>query len=264
MKRQMRRRDILTWGAASAAFAIAAPALRRAHAASGKITIGTEAGSPYDTFYRKHAPEFTAATGVAVTFNAIPHDSIRQQFVQDALSQAGGFDVYIADQVWLPEFYEKGFIADVSKQLSDADRADFSKTAIETVTYKGAIVALPIMVHNCAMYYRKDLLAAAGLSAPPMSWDAIGKWRRLRPRDDVWGTMILSKQGIEAATRLNSFYQQAGGDILDKDGHPTIDRTLAAPRSISCLRWSSVTRRRRRGPRTCRICRALGSTPSSR
>ena len=107
MKRQMRRRDILTWGAASAAFAIAAPALRRAHAASGKITIGTEAGSPYDTFYRKHAPEFTKATGVAVAFNAIPHDSIRQQFVQDALSRAGGYDVYIADQVWLPEFYEK-------------------------------------------------------------------------------------------------------------------------------------------------------------
>ena len=132
-------------------------------------------------------------------------------------------DVYIADQVWLPEFYEKGFIADVSKQLSDSDRADFSNTAIETVTYKGAIVALPIMVHNCAMYYRKDLLGAAGLSGPPKSWDAYRQMAKATTKGDVWGTMILSKQGIEAATRLNSFYQQAGGDILDKDGHPTID-----------------------------------------
>jgi multiple sugar transport system substrate-binding protein len=42
-------------------------------------------------------------------------------------------------------------------------------------------------------------------------------------KNGVWGTMILSKQGIEAATRLNSFYQQAGGDILDANGGPTID-----------------------------------------
>ena len=73
-----------------------------------------EAGSPYDTFYKTHAAEFTAASGVEVEFISIPHDNIRQQFVLDALSGAGGFDVYIADQVWLPEFYEKGFIRDLS------------------------------------------------------------------------------------------------------------------------------------------------------
>jgi ABC-type glycerol-3-phosphate transport system substrate-binding protein len=138
MKRNINRRTFLSGAAVGATFAVASPAVLRAYAAGGEITIGTEAGSPYDTFYRKHVQEFTAATGVVVKFNAIPHDSIRQQFVQDALSRAGGFDVYIADQVWLPEFYEKGFISDLSAQLSDADRADFSKTAIQTVSYKGA------------------------------------------------------------------------------------------------------------------------------
>jgi multiple sugar transport system substrate-binding protein len=191
--------------------------------AAAKITIGTEAGSPYDAFYRKHAAEFTKATGIDVGFNAIPHDSIRQQFVQDALSGTGGFDVYIADQVWLPEFYEKGFIADISSQLGAADKADFSKTALETVTYKGAIVALPIMVHNCAMYYRTDLLKAAGIDGPPKTWDEYRKSAKALTANGVWGTMILSKQGIEAATRLNAFYQQAGGDIVDASGHATID-----------------------------------------
>ena len=93
-----------------------------------------EAGSPYDTFYKKHAAEFTKASGVEIEFISIPHDNIRQQFVLDALSGAGGFDVYIADQVWLPEFYQKGFIKDLSQHVSDVDRGDFSKTAIETVS----------------------------------------------------------------------------------------------------------------------------------
>ncbi|MEX2318746.1 MAG: sugar ABC transporter substrate-binding protein [Bauldia sp.] len=224
MKKRVSRRQFLTGtAAAGAGLYLGARPLRYARAASGKIVVGTEAGSPYDTFYRNHAAEFTAATGVEVEFNAIPHDNIRQQFVQDALSGAGGFDVYIADQVWLPEFYEKGFISDISGSLSDEDRADFSKTTIETVTYDGAIVALPIMVHNCAMYYRTDLLAAAGLSGPPKTWDEYREYAKATTKDGVFGTMILSKQGIEAATRLNSFYQQAGGDIVDAAGNATID-----------------------------------------
>ena len=140
LRRKVSRRQFLAGtAAASAGLYFGATPLRYARAASGKIVVGTEAGSPYDTFYRKHAAEFTAATGVEVEFNAIPHDSIRQQFVQDALSGAGGFDVYIADQVWLPEFYEKGFIADISGSLSDDDRADFSKAALETVGLGGRL-----------------------------------------------------------------------------------------------------------------------------
>jgi ABC-type glycerol-3-phosphate transport system substrate-binding protein len=79
------------------------------------------------------------------------------------------------------------------------------------------------MVHNCAMYYRTDLLKAAGIDGPPKTWDEYRKSAKALTANGVWGTMILSKQGIEAATRLNSFYQQAGGDIVDGSGHATID-----------------------------------------
>jgi ABC-type glycerol-3-phosphate transport system substrate-binding protein len=223
MSLKMNRRKFLAGtGAAGVGLYFGATPLRLARA-EGKIVVGVEAGSPYETFYAKHAPEFTAATGVAVAFISIPHDNIRQQFVQDALAGGGGFDVYIADQVWLPEFYEKGFIVDLTGEVSDADRGDFSRTALETVSYNGAIVALPIMVHNCAMYYRTDLLKAAGLSAPPASWDEYRQMAKAMTRDGVRGTMILSKQGIEASTRLNAFYQQAGSDIIDASGKPTID-----------------------------------------
>lgn len=216
------RRTLLKTGAATA---LAMPFIGRGFAATGKIVVGMEAGSPYDTFYKAHAAEFTSASGVEVEFISIPHDNIRQQFVLDALSGAGGFDVYIADQVWLPEFYQKGFIRDLSEHVADADREDFSKTAIETVSYDGALVALPIMVHNCALYYRTDLFEQAGLSGPPANWDEYRDFARKTTDGGagIWGTLIASKQGIEASTRLHSFYQQAGGDLLDAAGKPTID-----------------------------------------
>jgi multiple sugar transport system substrate-binding protein len=221
----IKRRELLKGGAAAIGASLAMPFVSRAFGASGKIVAGMEAGSPYDTFYRAKAAEFTAASGVEVEFQSIPHDNIRQQFVLDALSGAGGFDVYIADQVWLPEFYQKGFIKDLSGAVTDADKADFSKTAIETVTYDGALVALPIMVHNCAMYYRTDLFEKAGLAAPPQSWDEYRQFAKATTdaANGIFGTMVCSKQGIEAATRLHAFYQQAGGDLLAADGTPTIN-----------------------------------------
>jgi multiple sugar transport system substrate-binding protein len=201
------------------------PFISRGLAASGKIVVGMEAGSPYDAYYKARAQAFADATGVTAEFQAIPHDNIRQQFVQDALSGGGSFDVYIADQVWLPEFYQKGFIKDLSGSVSDADKADFSKTAIETVTYDGALVALPIMVHNCAMYYRTDLFEKAGIAGPPKSWDEYRDFAKKTTdaANGIFGTMVCSKQGIEAATRLHAFYQQAGGDLLDASGAPTIN-----------------------------------------
>jgi multiple sugar transport system substrate-binding protein len=226
MPATLTRRSLLRAGTVAALGAsLPAPFAGRARAASGKITVGMEAGSPYDTFYRAHAGEFTTASDVEVEFLSIPHDSIRQQFVLDALSGAGGFDVYIADQVWLPEFYEKGFIRELSGLVTDADRSDFSKTALETVTYNGALVALPVMVHNCALYYRTDLFEKAGLVGLPANWDEFRDFARRttdRPAG-IWGTLVASKQGIEASTRLHSLYQQAGGDLLDEAGNPTID-----------------------------------------
>ncbi len=110
-----------------------------------------------------------------------PHDLIRQQFAQDALSQAGGFDVYIADQVWLPEFAEKGFIVDLTDKIDAKDKADFAGSALETVSWNGKLYALPIIVHNCAMYYRTDLFEAAGLSAAPATWDEYRESPRSSP-----------------------------------------------------------------------------------
>jgi multiple sugar transport system substrate-binding protein len=224
MTTKIKRRSVLKAGAAGAAgLGLSMPFVSRAFGQNGSITIGMEAGSPYDTFYRNHAAEFTADTGVSVEFVSIPHDNIRQTFVQDALAGGGGFDVYIADQVWLPEFYQNGFISDLSGAVDASDLSDFSETGIQTTSYDGALVALPIMVHNCGMYWRKDYLSAAGFSAPPATWDEYREIAKACTTGDVWGTMILSKQGIEAATRLNSFYQQAGGEIVDADGNPTLN-----------------------------------------
>src|SRR3954470_24159615 len=97
-----------------------------------KITVGVEAGSPWESFYKEHAAEFTDETGVDVEILAVPHDSMRQQFLSDAVSGDGAYDVYTVDQPWVPEFAKKGYLVDVSDRLSDKDRNDFLPGTLDT------------------------------------------------------------------------------------------------------------------------------------
>jgi multiple sugar transport system substrate-binding protein len=191
----------------------------------GSITIGVEAGSPWEAFYKEHAPEFTEETGVEVEILAVPHANMRQQFLSDAVSGEGAYDVYTVDQPWVPEFADKGYLVDVSDRLADEDREDFLPHTLDTDSYGGKLYGLPFMVHNLVLYYRTDLFAAAGIQSPPTTWEEYrDDARRLTDAaSGTYGTIIPGKQDAEVTTRFESYIQQAGGDIADADGAPTVD-----------------------------------------
>jgi multiple sugar transport system substrate-binding protein len=191
----------------------------------GSITVGVEAGSPWEAFYKKHAPEFTEETGIEVEILAVPHANMRQQFLSDAVSGEGAYDVYTVDQPWVPEFADKGYLVDVSDRLAEDDRQDFLPHTLDTDSYEGKLYGLPFMVHNLVLYYRTDLFAAAGIQAPPTTWEEYRAAARLLtdPATGTYGTIIPGMQDNEVTTRFESYIQQAGGDIAGADGAPSID-----------------------------------------
>jgi multiple sugar transport system substrate-binding protein len=224
----LRWRQALAAGAAITAMALTGCAPGGAtpdKGASDTITVGVEAGSPWETYYGKAAAEFTEETGVKVEFQSIPHANMRQQFLSDAVSGAGSYDVYTVDQPWLPEFAQKGYLVPLGNQLSEEDRADFLPHTLDTVTYDDEIYGLPFMVHNTVLYYRTDLLKAAGIDAPPTTWAEYREDAKklTDPSTGVWGTIIPGKQDGEVATRIETFIKQSGGSIAKADGTPTID-----------------------------------------
>lgn len=190
-----------------------------------KIVVGVEAGSPWETFYAEKAAAFTEQTGVEVEFQAIPHASMRQQFLSDAVAGGGSFDVFTIDQPWLPEFATKGYLLPLDDVVSADDQADFLPHTLDTVTYDGSLYGLPYMVHNTVLYYRTDLFEAAGLTAPPTTWDEYREYAKILTDRDagVWGTIIPGKQDGEVATRFETFLKQTGSDLATSDGTPTID-----------------------------------------
>jgi ABC-type glycerol-3-phosphate transport system substrate-binding protein len=189
------------------------------------ITIGMEAGSPHETFYKELAAEFTEETGIEVEILGVPHDNMHQQFLSDAISGGGAYDVLTVDQPWVAEFAQNGYLAPLDDRVSDEDRQDFVEGTLDTVTYEDQLYGLPFLVHNLVTYYRPSLLEAAGIDGPPTTWEEYREAARATtdPAAGVWGTMIPGNRDGEVSTRFESYIQQSGGDIVDDEGNPAID-----------------------------------------
>ena len=188
---------------------------------SSEITVGVEAGGPYTEFYKDIVDEFTQKTGVKVNFIEIPHDSMHQRFLTEAMSATGSIDVYQTDQPWISEFAAKGFLEPLSDRISEKDLKDFVEDAIETVKYKDEIYALPYLVHTPIVYYRTDLFEKAGLKTPPATWDEYRNYAKKLNNIEpgVHGTIIEGKQTGEPVTHLLDVIHQSGGGLWDKDGN---------------------------------------------
>jgi multiple sugar transport system substrate-binding protein len=190
-----------------------------------EINVGVEAGGPAPEFYKSIISEFTDKTGIKVNIMDVPGQNMHDRYVTESIAHTGGFDVFNMDQPWIPEFAEKGFIEPITAKVDKVDLEDFFPSAIDTVSYKGEIYALPYLVQTPIVYYRKDLFEKAGITAPaktPEEWRTYAK-QLTDPANDIFGTIIEGQQSPEPATQFTDMILQHGGKLIDENNKVLID-----------------------------------------
>lgn len=187
------------------------------------LTIAAQASSPDTNFFKDITQQFTAETGIEVVWQEIPHDNLHERLVTESSSGTGAIDIFQADQPWISEFAELGFLDPLDDRISQEDLAAFSPEALETVSYDGQIYALPYLTHTPVLYYRTDLFEAEGIDAPPTTWEEYRDYAQRLTKDGVYGTLVEGKQAGEPVTHLIDRFLQAGGGVLDDSGQPIID-----------------------------------------
>lgn len=174
-----------------AALAAAAPVFFVLAAASGCARPGARAGAEPLRMWAfgregevvtRLLPEFTRRNpGIRVEVQQIPwtaaHEKLLTAFVGNAMP-----DLAPIGNTWVPEFQAIGALealdprASASGFLNGAD--DFSGVW-ETNVLDGKLWGVPWYVDTRVIFYRRDLLAAAGFSKPPATW---AEWRRALER----------------------------------------------------------------------------------
>jgi len=122
-------------------------------------------------------PEFERAhPGVRVDVQQIPltaaHEKLLTAFAGDALP-----DVAQIGNTWIPEFAALGALQPLQANVDSSQlvaQADYFPGIWDTNVIDGTLYGVPWYVDTRLLFYRTDLLAAAGYDHPPRDWD---EWR---------------------------------------------------------------------------------------
>ena len=117
--------------------------------------------------------------------------------------------------------------------IDDIGRDRFAKTALSEGEKDGACYSIPLYSHAQVMWYRKDLLEAAGLEVPK-TWDEFATAAKALTKDGIYGCSFPCGSNDLMATRFLNFYvRSAGGSLLTDD----LKANLTSPEAIEGIKF---------------------------
>lgn len=153
-------------------------------------------------------------------------DAQRQQMVQNATAKSDAYSVLVMDVVWTSEFAANQWISQIPEDKVP-DLGKLLPPTVETAKYRDKLYGVPITSDGGLLYYRKDLLTAAGITDPPKTWDELlADCQKVATQPAAKGMGCYSGQfeKYEGLTvNFSEAVNSAGGEIVDKDGKPNVN-----------------------------------------
>jgi multiple sugar transport system substrate-binding protein len=176
---------------------------------------------------------------VTVQYQQLPTPSqsteVHQQLVQALSQRNGSIDIFTGDIIWISEFAGAGWSAPLDSYFGPSVQAEYFPGVINACTYNGAMHALPWYLDAGMLYYRKDLLDAAGI-APPASWSELvtGAQKLIAAGKVADGFNWQAKQEEVLVCDLVEFIGSNDGSILAPDGKTV---TIAEPNAVEAVQF---------------------------
>ncbi len=162
-----------------------------------------------------------------VTLTLLPEAENGQLAQLTANLQAGSstYDVIAMDVIWTAEFAAAGWI--IPLESSTFPLGDFLRPAVDTAMYNGHLWAVPYYSNAEVLYYRKDILGAAG-KLPPKTWAQLAEQAEtVAPKYGLQGYagQLAPYEGL--TVNFADAIQSAGGSILSPAGNVTVNSPQA-------------------------------------
>lgn len=183
--------------------------------AGQELVIAVEDGGQYAIFYDSIKSEFEEMTGATVTMVGADNEAV----IAECMSKSGYYDVLTMDGPLIPQYADLGYLLPLDEYVEESELEDFYDAAIESVKWDGQLYCLPYLVHGPVLYYRTDLLEAAGYDhAPETVEEYLEMSKALTDEENgVYGTIIEGKQVSEAVSQLMDKLFQFGGELISSE-----------------------------------------------
>jgi multiple sugar transport system substrate-binding protein len=206
------------------------------------------ANHPYGDLLKSAIPEFEKQSGIKVNLESLQEGQLSTKLTTEFATKSSSVDVFMTRPLQDGKIFAKnGWY----EPLTGYDFADYPQNAVSFVTFDGKPTIVPLVTEWQVLFYRKDLLAAAGIAVPKTLDELATAAEKL----NTGGVAGLASRGKGAAgvTQLSSYVYNFGGAYLDKgtaafDSKPTVDairyygKVLGSygPRGVTSMSWENI------------------------
>lgn len=177
--------------------------------------------------FEKRVREFAAQKGVDVVVESIAYEDFFPKWTASIQSKVLP-DLCFFGYQEVGQFYQQGLLLDVTDAIASIQDkyGKIYNNSIEAVTFDGRTYAFPVWGEGTGLYYRKDLLSAAGYAGPPETWAEFKEISKAvnNPAKGIYGAGLGYGAGNSDAEFLTRSIMFAfGGSIFDENKNLAFD-----------------------------------------
>jgi multiple sugar transport system substrate-binding protein len=206
------------------------------------------ANHPYGELLKGAIPDFEKQSGIKVNLESLQEGQLSTKLTTEFATKSSSVDVFMTRPLQDGKIFAKnGWY----EPLNGYDFADYPANAVSFVTFDGKPTIVPLVTEWQVLFYRKDLLAAAGIKVPS-TLDELATAAEKLSTGGVAGLASRGK-GAAAVTQLSSYVYNFGGGYLDKgvaafDSKPSVDamryygKVLGSfgPKGVTSMSWENI------------------------
>ncbi len=207
---------------------------------SGTIDVGMVANPQMVALQEMvNAGEFAKYyPNITVNLTVLPENEIRQTITQDVTTQSGQFDLFTVGPFEVPLWAEQGWLEEVGEEAAanaDYNLDDVFESMKAGLTYDGGLYALPFYGESSMVFYRTDIMEAAGVEVPERpTWQQMAEISAATDSDTVNGACLRGLPGwgqqlAPLTTVINAF----GGSWFDEGWNAQ----LSSEKSAEAIRF---------------------------
>jgi multiple sugar transport system substrate-binding protein len=161
------------------------------------IRVIAQAGGPGEAL-KAAAATYSASHDTKVQVELYDYDAVRERTLVSFSSGKNTYDAIGFDYAWMKQYIDSKYLLPIddmaAKQSSLINMSDFVPAYVKWATVDGKQYALPWFGAVYMLYYRKDLLAQAGVSVPTTWEEYAAAAKTLQEKTGVTGTTFIGKR----------------------------------------------------------------------
>jgi multiple sugar transport system substrate-binding protein len=193
------------------------------------LTFGAYADPAVDILKDDFLPLFEKDTGIRTEWVEADYSGWLQKALNDGETKAGAFDIYVLDDLWVPQFAGSGYLANLDELGFQVD-GDFVPSALDLGYWppktgmrqpgidakaKPVLYSLPFISDVQLLFYRRDIFTGG----PPQTWDDVMRMARQRsdPAKRQYGWVTRGVKGNPIMTSFFVLLHDFGGDVFGEN-----------------------------------------------